>query len=151
MFSRSCLIPVPLGAGPFLSITLSHSRLEAYGSSRRHENLCHFKSDVLLSSYLAIAGDSSHQLFNDLELAAEESILVLTELIVVHAQEVKVDTRNGFDEAFKGSRELELPEEASTDAAGSGAGQADLKCDDVIALLCQPEPLPMPSSIAGHY
>ena len=39
IFSLSCLIPVPIGGGPFLSITLSHSALAFCKKRKRKKNV----------------------------------------------------------------------------------------------------------------
>ena len=58
-------------------------------------------------------GESGNEFPDNFEFATEECVLVLFMFIFVHAKEIKVDSRNGFDETLERSGELELPEEAS--------------------------------------
>jgi hypothetical protein len=56
----------------------------------------------------------------------QKSSSLVSNLIVVHSQELKVDSGHGLDESFVAGGQLELAEEAGTDAAGGGTAQTDL-------------------------
>ena len=71
-------------------------------------------------------GEDGDELLDDLELSAEEGVLGLVDLVLVHPQELEVDAGDGLDEALVGGGELELAEEAGADAAGGRAAKADL-------------------------
>ena len=71
-------------------------------------------------------GEDGDELLDDLELSAEEGVLGLVDLVLVHPQELEVDAGHGLDEALVGGGELELAEEAGAHGPGGGAGEADL-------------------------
>jgi hypothetical protein len=52
--------------------------------------------------------------------------LVLSNLIVVHTQELKVDSGHGLDETLVAGGQLELAEKAGADASSSCTSQTDL-------------------------
>ena len=62
---------------------------------------------------------------------------MLSNLIVVHSQEFKVDSGHGLNETLVAGGQLELAEEAGADAAGGGTSQTDLnKQEDRIEPFC---------------
>jgi hypothetical protein len=73
-----------------------------------------------------LISQSSNEFLDNFKLSAEECVLALVDLVVVHAEDFKVDTGNGLDESLVRGRHLELPEETSADASSGGAGQTDL-------------------------
>ncbi len=78
-----------------------------------------------LNKYICVR-KSGDELLDDFELATEEGVLVLVDLVVVHAQDFEVDAGHGLDQALVGGGELELPEQAGADASRGGSGEADL-------------------------
>ena len=56
---------------------------------------------------------------------------MLSNLIVVHSQEFKVDSGYGLNETLVAGGQLELAEEAGADAAGGGTAQTDLKVNKI--------------------
>ena len=71
--------------------------------------------------------ESSNELFDDFELSPEKSILGFIDFVVVHAQNFKIDSRNGFNQALVRGGHLEFSEKAGTYASSGGAGQTNLK------------------------
>jgi hypothetical protein len=91
---------------------------------------------VLVDDLIALSlgggavGEGFGQLLDHFEFAPEEGVLGGVDGVLVHAEEVHVDSGNGLDEAFVGGGELELAEKARADAAGGGAAETDLAVDD---------------------
>ena len=75
-------------------------------------------------------GELSNKLLDDLELSSEEGILGHVHLVPVHLEEVEVDSGNGLDESLVAGSELELPEEAGSNAAGGRSGKTNLAVDN---------------------
>ena len=83
--------------------------------------------ESIWTTYISVSAKGSHELFDHFEFSTEEGILVLFQLVVVHAKKLQIDAGDSLNQAFVGGRQLEFPEKASADTSGGGAGQTDLE------------------------
>merc|ERR1719320_229242 len=112
-----------LGLGNVLSELLDASASSLLGTVEVNDLV----SIVLGTSAI---GQLGHQILDNLELSPEEGVLSWVHGVIVGLEEGGVHSRNSLNEALEAGGDLELLEKAGSDAASSGAREADLDSDN---------------------
>merc|ERR1719384_871373 len=112
-----------LGLGNVLSELLDASASSLLGTVEVNDLV----SIVLGTSAV---GQLGHQLLDNLELSPEEGVLGWVHGVIVGLEEGGVHSRNSLHEALEASGDLELHEEAGSDAASGGAREVVLVIDN---------------------